>query len=61
MWNAVTQHFHRQRALEEHAVTLDHAMKAMDESKRNFDQAVIERIEVDPFGEFAESARRSRF
>lgn len=61
MLNVVAQHFHRRRELEAHTIVLNNALEGMAESKRNLDDAIKERVEADPFGSFAEAARRSRF
>ncbi len=61
MWASVVQHFQRPRDVDEHIGILKNAIQGVDESVIRFDEAVKERTEQDPFGEFAASARKSRF
>lgn len=61
MWMAMAQHFRRPSEIDEHIGNLKNAIQGVDESVIRFDEAVREREEKDPFGEFAAAARKSRF
>lgn len=61
MWDTLAHRLSRQRDLEQHLVVLNSALEGNAESKRNLDDAMKESVEADPFGLFAQAARRSRF
>jgi hypothetical protein len=61
MRDFIDRHYHRQRELEGATANLHSAFEAMNESKRNLDAAIKERVEADPLGDFAKAARESRF
>lgn len=61
MRDFIERHYHRQRELEGATANLHIAFEAMNESKRNLDAAIKERVEADPLSDFAKAARESRF
>lgn len=57
----IAQHFSRKRDLEKETANLHNALGGMAASKRDLDAAIAERVEADPFGDFAKAARESQF
>lgn len=61
MMESVVMHFRRRGDLERETARLHSALRAMNDSKSDLDAAIEERVQADPFGDFAKAARESRF